>query len=296
MNGILCIDKPQKMTSFDACAILRRLSGEKKIGHAGTLDPMATGVLPLFFGKATRAIPLLPTHDKQYAVTLQFGYQSDTLDAWGTVHETGAPLPDLSAVEAVLADFRGEILQVPPMMSALKKDGVRLYDLARQGIEIEREARPVTIYRLDVCDYDAQSGELHLLCDCSAGTYMRTLCDDVGRALGSGAVMTALRRTLAAGYPLSSCLTVDDCRAAAENGTLCEHILPIDSAFAEYPAVEVTAPQAMRFQNGGELFADRIQNLPQNARDVRIYHPNGTFVGLGRADEEYVRVVRIFSE
>ena len=210
MDGILCVDKPQNMTSFSCCAVLRRLTGEKKVGHAGTLDPMATGVLPLMFGKATRAIPLLPTHDKRYRATLQFGKCSDTLDIWGTVTETGCASPTLSAIEEVLPTFRGEILQVPPMMSALKKDGVRLYELARKGIRIEREARPVTIHTLEIEAYE--NGRLQIVCDCSAGTYIRTLCDDIGRVLGCGAVMTALRREAAAGYDLSVCLTPDECR------------------------------------------------------------------------------------
>lgn len=294
MDGILCVDKPQEMTSFSCCALLRRLIGEKKVGHAGTLDPMATGVLPLMFGKATRAIPLLPTHNKRYRATLQFGKRSDTLDIWGVVTETECTLPSLAEVEAVLPAFRGEILQVPPMMSALKKDGVRLYDLARQGIEIEREARPITIHTLEIVEYDAQNGLLQLLCDCSAGTYIRTLCDDLGRVLGCGAVMTALRREMAAGYELSECLTPDDCRKMAEDGSLQSRILPIDTAFTVYPAVTVTAAQAVRFCNGGELSVDRVNGLPQDAETVRMYDPEHTFLGLGRADAEAVRVLRIF--
>lgn len=294
MDGILCVDKPQEMTSFSCCALLRRLTGEKKVGHAGTLDPMATGVLPLMFGKATRAIPLLPTHNKRYRATLQFGKQSDTLDIWGAVTDTGRAAPTLSAVEDVLPAFRGQILQVPPMMSALKKDGVRLYDLARQGIEIEREARPITIHTLEIEAYEEATGQLQLLCDCSAGTYIRTLCDDLGRVLGCGAVMTALRREAAAGYTLSACLTPDDCRLAAEDGSLAAKILPVESAFVVYSAVTVTAAQAVRFRNGGELSVDRVNGLPKDADAVRIYDPEQTFLGLGRVDEQAVRVLRIF--
>lgn len=294
MDGILCVDKPQEMTSFSCCALLRRLTGEKKVGHAGTLDPMATGVLPLMFGKATRAIPLLPTHDKQYAVTLQFGLQSDTLDCWGTVTETGRGYPTLSAIETALPMFRGDILQVPPMMSALKKEGVRLYELARQGIEVDREARPITIYRLDVEQYDPKKGELQLICACSAGTYMRTLCDDLGRVLGCGAIMTALRRTEAAGYGLSDCITPDICRDLADKGELAARILPIETAFSIYPKVTVTAAQAVRFQNGGDLSVDRVSALPDNAEIVRIYNPEQVFLGLGKVTTESIRVLRIF--
>ena len=294
MNGILCIDKPQHMTSFDCCALLRRLTGEKKIGHAGTLDPMATGVLPLMFGKATRAIPLLPTHRKSYRAEVQFGFQSDTLDVWGTVSATEKPFPTLSEIESILPRFTGDILQVPPMMSALKKDGVRLYDLARQGIEIEREARPVTIYALNIEDYDRQKGLLTLTCDCSAGTYIRTLCDDMGRALGCGAVLSGLRRTVAAGYELSACLTIEQCRALAQEGTLAVHVLPIETAFETYTALTVTKPQATRFQNGGELSAERLSRSPRQGEILRVKAPDGTFLGLGRLEQESLRVVRIF--
>lgn len=292
MDGILCLDKPQEMTSFTACAILRRLTGEKKVGHAGTLDPMATGVLPLFFGKATRAIPLLPCHDKTYAVTLRFGKQSDTLDSCGTVTDTGKPLPTIDAIEAALPSFRGDILQVPPMMSALKKDGVRLYELARRGIEIEREARPVTIHSLAIDGYDPKEGVLQLICSCSAGTYMRTLCDDLGRMLGCGAVMTALRRTMAAGYPITACVTVDDCRAFAEEGTLLTRIQPIDTAFATFDAVTVSAAQATRFRNGGSLSLDRLNTAVTDT--VRVYSPDQTFLGLGTPCENELQILRLF--
>jgi len=210
MDGILCIDKPEGMTSFLCVAVVRRLLGVKKIGHAGTLDPNATGVLPLLIGRATKTLDRLPVQDKSYTATLRFGAVSDTLDVWGQVQETGKPTPSLAEIEAVLPQFRGAILQVPPMASALKKDGVRLYDLARQGIEVEREARPVTVYALELLDYNQQEGLLTLHCACSKGTYIRTLCDDLGRVLGCGAVMTALRRTAAAGYTLDDCITVDD--------------------------------------------------------------------------------------
>lgn len=292
MDGILCLDKPQNMTSFAACALLRRLTGEKKVGHAGTLDPMATGVLPLFFGKATRAIPLLPCHDKTYEASLQFGKRSDTLDIWGQVTDVSAPLPSLAAIVAALPSFRGEILQVPPMTSALKKDGVRLYELARQGVEVERSPRPITIYSLEIDQYDPKNGVLQLTCSCSAGTYIRSLCDDLGQALGCGAVMTALRRTYAAGYELSTCLTPDDCRHLAENAELSAHLLPVDSAFANYPTLTVTEAQANRFRNGGALALERLNHSVDSI--TRVYHPNGTFLGLGNPRQDELQILRLF--
>lgn len=288
MDGILCIDKPEEMTSFLCVAILRRLLGVKKVGHAGTLDPGATGVLPLLIGRATKTLDRLPVHDKSYTATLRFGAVSDTLDVWGTVTETGKPIPTLAEIEAALPGFRGEILQVPPMTSALKKDGVRLYDLARQGIEIEREARPVTIYQLQLLDYNEKEGLLTLHCACSKGTYIRTLCDDIGRVLGCGAVMTALRRTEAAGYSLSDCITLDEAKALAEQGALTRRILPIETALAAYPAITVSAPQAHRFRNGGALDLVRLKSTVTGP--VRVYDPDGVCFALGVPEDGQLKM------
>lgn len=279
MDGILCIDKPEGMTSFLVVAVLRRLLGEKKVGHAGTLDPNATGVLPILVGRGTKLLDHLPCHDKCYTATLRFGAVSDTLDVWGEVQETGKPLPTLAAVEAAMPAFRGNIMQVPPMTSALKQDGVRLYDLARQGIEVERPARPITIYELTLLDYNEKEGLLTLSCHCSSGTYIRTLCDDLGRALGCGAVMTALRRTMAAGFPLTDCITLDEAKALTEAGTLTERLLPLETALAAYPALTVSAPQAARFRNGGALALERLKAKVEGP--VRVYDPDGACIALG---------------
>ena len=288
MDGILCIDKPEEMTSFLCVAVVRRLLGVKKIGHAGTLDPNATGVLPLLIGRATKTLDRLPVHDKSYTATLRFGAVSDTLDVWGSVTETGKPIPTLAEIEAVLPRFRGDIMQVPPMTSALKKDGVRLYDLARQGIEVEREARPVTIYELDLLEYNEKEGLLTLHCACSKGTYIRTLCDDLGRVLGCGAIMTALRRTMAAGYPLSDCITLDEAKKLAEEGTLSQHILPIETALAAYPAITVSAPQAQRFRNGGAL--DLVRLRAAVTGPVRVYDPEGVCIALGVPEDGQLKM------
>ena len=283
MDGILCLDKPQEMTSFRLCAIARRLTGEKKAGHAGTLDPMATGVLPILLGRATRALDLLPSHDKRYLATVQLGVVSDSLDIWGRVTPTNEPLPAADAVEAALGAFRGEILQVPPMLSALKKDGVRLYDLAREGVEVERTPRPVTIYALELLSYDAAKGEAILDVTCSKGTYIRTLADDLGRALGCGAVMAGLRRVAASVFSIEDCLTVEQATAFAEEGTLAAHILPTEAVFALYPAARISEAQAKRFRNGGQLDLIRIPWAGGTVPDgyVRVYAPDGAFVGLG---------------
>lgn len=279
MDGLLCINKPAGMTSFSCCGALRRWLGTKKIGHAGTLDPNATGVLPLLVGRGTKAVDLLPRHDKAYTATMRFGLQSDTLDIWGEVTETGGALPTKEAIEAILPRFRGEILQVPPMVSALKKDGVRLYDLARQGIEVEREARPVTIYALEMRGYDPATGELTLDCHCSSGTYIRTLCDDMGRLLHCGGVMTSLRRTMAAGYTLEQCITLEEAERLAAEGKLADRLLPVESAFMVFPEVTVSPAQAARFQNGGSLALERLKTAVTGM--VRVKGPDGRFLGLG---------------
>lgn len=292
MTGVLCVDKPQQMTSFACCAVLRRLLGEKKVGHTGTLDPMATGVLPLLTGKATRVLDLLPDSNKEYVAVCRFGYTSDTLDVWGQVTPTGAALPAKEAVEAALSAFRGPILQRPPMTSALKYNGKRLYELARQGIEVERPARPVTVYALELTDFDPAAGEATLRCVCSAGTYVRSLCDDIGRTLGCGGVMSALRRTAAAGFTEADCLTVEELKALAQTGELASRLRPVDQVLGVYPALTVTAPQATRFRNGGALDLDRLTR-PVTGR-VRVYHPDGTFLGVGHPTGETLAVLRLF--
>jgi len=291
VNGILAFDKPQEISSFFACAILRRLLGVKKIGHGGTLDPMATGVLPVLVGTATRAMDLMPAQDKEYVATMRFGYTSDTLDVWGNVRATGGALPTVQAAQDVLTRFRGDILQVPPMTSALQKDGVRLYELARKGIEIERDARPVTIFALELLDFDARRGEMTVRCHCSKGTYIRSLCDDIGAALGCGAVMTALRRTCAAGIRVEDCITLDAAKQMTAE-ELAAYIRPIDTVFAAYETVTVTQAQAVRFANGGALALERLKTAPTDI--ARVYAPDGRFLGLGHPTEEELKVKKLF--
>ena len=288
MDGILCLDKEEELTSFLCCSLVRRLLKVKKAGHAGTLDPMATGVLPILVGRATRALDWLPVHDKRYTAEVQLGLVSDSLDIWGSCRETGAAFPSPAAVEAALSTFRGDILQIPPMLSALKKDGVRLYEMARQGVEVERTPRPVTIYALEMLEYDQASGRLRLDCLCSKGTYIRTLCDDLGRALGCGAVMAGLRRTMAAGYTLDQCVTLEEARALADAGGLEDRLLPIESAFTVYPALTVTDAQATRFCNGGALALERLREPVHDT--VRVKAPDGRFLGLGRPEADSLQV------
>ncbi len=295
MDGILCLDKPQDITSFVCCAKLRRLVGEKKVGHGGTLDPMATGVLPILFGKATRALDLIPAQDKRYVATLRFGFVSETLDIWGEVTPTGKPVPTLSEIESALPSFRGDILQIPPMTSALKQQGQRLYTLARQGITVDRPARPVTVFSLDILQYDPDKGELTIDCHCSKGTYIRTICDDLGAKLGCGAVMIALRRTRAAGLPIEQ--AVELCKveelAASDPEGLKALVRPIEDLFTDYPAVTVSAKQAVRFRNGGALEIARLSS-PVSEGLIRVKDPDGVFLGLGEPKDGSLKIVKLF--
>ncbi len=292
LNGVFCLEKPVEMTSFLCCAVMRGVLHQKKIGHAGTLDPMATGVLPILCGNATKAMDILPCGDKRYRAGFRLGVTSDTQDVWGHLTETDVKtFPSADLVEAALSPLRGEILQVPPMTSALKKDGVRLYELARKGMEVEREARPVTVYELALVQYNAQTGEGILDCFVSKGTYVRTLCHDLGQALGCGAVMTSLCRTMAAGYTLSDCVTLAQAKAMTPDERRA-HLKPTETIFASYPSVTVTEAQAVRFQNGGALSLDRLKT--DVAATVRVKAPDGRFLGLGTPQDSELKVCKLF--
>lgn len=297
MNGIIVIDKPQKFTSFDVVAVMRGLFGTKKVGHTGTLDPMATGVLPILVGSATKAQDLTPDSEKEYVAGFRLGVVTDTEDSTGTVKETFPVTADEKALESALSHFRGEIMQVPPMYSAIQKNGVRLYDLARKGIEIEREARPVTIHELELLDYRPEAGEGNIRIKCSKGTYVRTLCADLGKRLGCGGIMTDLRRTAACGYTLKDSITLDEAKKLKEDGLLEQRLCPVDSLFSEYRPLRVTGPQAKRFQNGGALALERTGAKNEADRmKIRVYSPEGAFLGLGLVcrEKDELSILKLF--
>lgn len=298
MTGIICLDKQEHMTSFSTVARARRIVGEKKAGHAGTLDPMATGILPVLLGGATRFMEFLPVHDKGYRARIQLGMTTDTLDTTGTVLTRSGVRVSKAQVEQALAAFRGDILQVPPMYSALSKNGVRLYELARRGEEVERQARSVTIYRLELTEFDGQTQECTLNVLCSKGTYIRSLADDLGRMLGCGAVMSGLRRTYAAGFSLEDCVTLDALSELAQQGKLSQCMIPLERALAAYPSLSVTQAQAVRFANGGALDADRLRFAEKRDGLFRVYSPDERFLGLGELlpGERELKVRRVFQE
>ncbi len=288
MNGIIVIDKPKDHTSFDIVAIVRRILHEKKIGHTGTLDPMATGVLPVLVGRAAKAQSLLPDTDKSYIADFRLGITTDTLDITGQVLSEKKCSVTREEILSVLPRFRGDIMQVPPMYSAVQKDGVRLYDLARRGIEVERAARPVHISELELVsfDCDTQCGRLKTVC--SKGTYIRVICDDIGKALGCGCVMTALRRTAACGFSEADALTLEKLKEYAEAGDIGRYIRTTDSIFACYPELTVSEGQRFRFTNGGALALDRLKgaDLSSDGQMLRVYGPDRVFLGLGRTDTD----------
>lgn len=285
MNGILCMNKPQDFTSFDVIGKLRGILHMKRLGHTGTLDPMATGVLPILVGTATKACDILPNQDKTYQATVVFGKATDTLDIWGK------PLQDYpeqhvteAALRAVLPEFLGDITQLPPMYSAVSVNGKRLYELARKGETIERPTRTVHIDAITLDAFDETQQTATLTVSCGKGTYIRTLLSDIGQRLGGDAVMTALTRTAACGYPLQDCLTFEQVAAAMADGTLEEHLLPTDSLFSSYPKLRLNAAQERMFCNGVKLDLNRLRNLQPDQDIYTVYGATGTFLGTALAD------------
>lgn len=285
MNGILCMNKPQDFTSFDVIGKLRGILHMKRLGHTGTLDPMATGVLPILVGTATKACDILPNQDKTYQATVVFGKATDTLDIWGK------PLQDYpeqhvteAALRAILPEFLGDITQLPPMYSAVSVNGKRLYELARKGETVERPTRTVHIDAITLDAFDETQQTATLTISCGKGTYIRTLLSDIGQRLGGDAVMTALTRTAACGYLLQDCLTFEQVAAAMADGTLEEHLLPTDSLFSSYPKLRLNAAQERMFCNGVKLDLNRLRNLQPDQDIYTVYGATGTFLGTALAD------------
>ncbi len=282
MNGILLIDKPQGFTSFDVVAKMRGIAHTRKIGHSGTLDPMATGVLPLLIGAATKACDILPCEDKAYRAGFKLGCSTDTQDSTGKVLTTSEIRCSEEAIEAVIPQFIGDIMQIPPMYSAVSVGGKRLYELAHKGIEIEREARPITVYSITLVEFDedTQSGILDI--HCGKGTYVRTICHDIGLALGCGAMMTSLRRTMAAGFPLDQCIRLEEANELSAMGMLADKLLPIDLVFDVYPALHFNEVQTKLYKNGIKLDLIRLGLTDESKEIYRIYDDQNNFLGLAK--------------
>lgn len=292
MTGIICINKDADMTSFGVVAGVRRITRERKAGHTGTLDPMATGVLPVMLGGATKFLDYLPDSDKRYLASFELGRTTDTLDITGTVTGEYAVTAGDSEVRDVLTQFVGEIDQVPPMYSAKSVDGVRLYDLARKGIEIERKPCRVEIKKVDMVSAHGNTYTIDVIC--SKGTYIRSLISDIGDRLGCGAVMTSLCRTGAMGFGIENCVTLDVLQELADGGKGFDGVLiPVDAMFGCYDGLTVSPAQATRFYNGGSLDCDRLKQCVTDGERYRVYAPDGVFLGLGRGDCGRLKPLRV---
>ncbi|BAL01235.1 tRNA pseudouridine synthase [Oscillibacter valericigenes Sjm18-20] len=283
-NGIIIIDKPADWTSMDVCAKLRGILREKRVGHSGTLDPMATGVLPVFVGQATRAVEFAESGKKEYVAGLRLGLVTDTQDVTGTTIETREAEVSREMLAAVLPQFTGDIQQLPPMYSAIKIHGRKLCDVARKGGEVERKPRGITIYELEILG-QAGPADFTLRCVCSKGTYIRTLCHDIGRALGCGGCMASLRRTMAAGFTLSQAVSIQDVQERGE-----ALLLPTDQYFANYPAYTIAAEQQeRRCRNGNPVDAP---DCPDGT--YRVYGRGGEFLCLSRAANGVLTSIKNF--
>lgn len=292
-SGVILVNKPAGFTSFDVIAKMRGILKERRLGHSGTLDPMATGVLPVFVGKATKACDILPENEKSYRAGFVLGYSTDTQDTTGAVTQTSGKKASEEEILSALESFKGKIMQLPPMYSAVQVGGKRLYDLARQGIEVERAPREIEVFdiRLEGFDEETQSGKLFI--SCSKGTYIRTVIHDLGLKLETLGAMSALERTSSQGFKLDDCLTLDEIQAAADEGRLDDIVKPIDECFKEYPEIRLSEKQAKMYQNGIKLDASRASG----ARGTGLYRVYGEeFLGLCeiKQGEDVIRVYKNF--
>ncbi len=285
MNGIVIVDKPQGWTSQDVVSKLRGVLHTRRIGHGGTRDPMATGVLPVFVGRGTRGVEFFEHAEKTYETVLRLGLTTDTEDITGEVLETRPVNVTKEAFLACLDNFRGEIQQIPPMYSALKINGQKLCDLARKGKEVERKPRTITIHSLECLGFDGVNATLRV--NCSKGTYIRTLCKDIGEALGCGGCMEALRRTSAGAYTIGQAVALQTL-IDAENPE--EYLMPVDSMFENYPAVTLTPKQEKCCRNGAGF------TYAEEAGTYRVYGQNGEFLALTKIDDGVMSTIKSFFE
>ena len=294
MTGVLCICKPAEITSFGVVAKVRGITRERKAGHTGTLDPMATGVLPVLLGGATRFLDYLPDSNKRYLATFRLGETTDTQDCTGTVLTRRPVTADRAAVEAALSAFRGEIMQVPPMYSAVSVDGQRLYELARQGKTVERAARPVTILDLRLTAAEEEKNTYTIDVTCTKGTYIRTLIHDLGQALGCGAVMTALRRTMAASFTLADCVTIEQAQQAAQDGVFGTLLRPVETAFCALPSAALNEKQTKMFLNGVRLDIGRVA-CKRTGDTYAVYAHDRRFLGVARERDGLLCMQKLFT-
>lgn len=281
------INKPAGITSFNVTGAVKRKTGEKRCGHAGTLDPLATGVLPVMIGRATRLIDLIDDNKKVYKASLVLGMTTDTLDCDGEVLTDQPVNVTEDDLKQALKRFEGEIEQIPPMYSALSKDGVKLYKLARKGVEVERKPRKVTVYNIELLSFDGVD-TAEILVECSKGTYIRTIIDDLGIALGCGAYMNRLERVRGSGFSVDECITLDEFL----HSDLSDTVYHSDKAVKSFVAVNVSPNQAKRFKNGNELDLKRVK-IKENSLFYRVYC-DGEFLGIGEIKGDSIKPKVVF--
>ena len=288
MNGILLIDKEPDWTSSDVVVKLKGVLREKRIGHAGTLDPMATGLLTVFVGRATRAVQFAERDAKRYRAALRLGVVTDTQDTGGNILERKPVQITEKELENALRDFRGEIEQIPPMYSAIRIGGRRLYDIARQGGTVERAPRPITIHTLELLGREGEDWLLDVRC--SKGTYIRTLCHDIGQRLGCGGCMSALRRTEAGGFSVEDAVTIGEVQRLKDERMVESRLLPVDSLFSRDPPCTASAGEEKRIRCGN----DYRTKLPDGV--YRVYGESGAFLMLGRAEAGVMKTIKNYFE
>lgn len=292
MKGILCVNKPRDFTSFDVIAKLRGILKMKRLGHGGTLDPMATGVLPVFVGSATKACDIMPDTNKSYLADFRLGQTTDTQDITGKILTSSDKPVSYDDICAVLPDFMGKIMQIPPMYSAVQVGGKRLYDLARQGIEVEREAREIEVTRLHIVRYDGETREGTLEIDCGKGTYVRTIIHDIGEKLGCGGIMTSLVRTSSGGFSYNECHTLEEIQQAVDQGRIEEFIIPVERIFDSLPKLHLNPAQTRMYSNGVKLDISRVNGILPDADRYGVYGAEAGFIGTAVVDRE-VGVLRV---
>ena len=288
MNGIILIDKPQGWTSHDVVGKLRGILHERRIGHSGTLDPLATGLLVVFIGRATRVVEFAEADRKEYIAGLRLGMSTDTQDITGRIISKETDIPDEPEVRIAIERFRGELEQIPPMYSAVKIGGKKLYELARKGESIERKPRHITIFGLEITGRSDNDYILDVVC--SKGTYIRTLCHDIGTALGCGGCMSSLRRTKSGVFSVDNAYTIAEIQEAADRGEEEKLLLPIDTLFAGYTKLSVDADSEKKLKNGC------IINTSSPDGRFRVYSEDGEFLLLGDVKDGVMKTVKNFFE
>ena len=292
-SGVINIYKEAGYTSHDVVAKLRGILKQKKIGHTGTLDPQAQGVLPVCLGKGTKLCDLLADHDKEYEAVLRLGITTDTQDMEGNVLQESSVQVSEEEVRTCILSFQGEQMQVPPMYSALKVNGKKLYELAREGKVVERKARPVTFHKIEVLWMELPKVKIRV--QCSKGTYIRTLCNDIGEKLGCGGCLEELLRTSVERFALEDAVKLDEVQKAMEEGTVDSLIFPVDRIFDQYPTAKTTTQGDLLVHNGNRLFSELLQEEPETeSGNVRVYDSEDTFIGLFEKKTDQLVPVKMF--